>query len=94
MVRAVLKGIQDTIANPEEAYEISKKYVENLDQADEKIQKQVLATSIELWKTNRPGFTEPEAWENMHAILLEMGLISEPLDLSAAYRNNFLPEGP
>lgn len=92
MLRATLKGIQYTIDNPDEAYEISKKYVENLAQADEKIQKQVLATSIALWKTSRPGYSEPKAWENMQSVLLEMGLMSEALDLQAAYDNSFVPE--
>ena len=32
MVTATLKGIQDAIADPDEAYEISKKYVEKLAQ--------------------------------------------------------------
>ena len=94
MLRATLKGIQYTIDNPAEAYEISKKYVENLAQADEKIQKQVLATSIELWKTSTPGFSEPKAWDNMQSVLLEMGLITQKLDLTAAFNNSFLPEKP
>lgn len=94
MVRATLKGIQDAAANPDEAYEISKKYVENLEQADPVIQKQVLAKSIELWQIGRPGYSEPQAWENMHRILLEMGLLTQAQDLSAAYSNDFLPEGP
>ena len=94
MLRATLKGIQYTIDNPDEAYEISKKYVENLAQADEKIQKQVLATSIELWKTSTPGFSEPKAWDNMQSVLLEMGLMSQTLDLTAAFNNTFLPAKP
>jgi NitT/TauT family transport system substrate-binding protein len=94
MLRATLKGIQATIDNPTDAYEISKKYVENLAQADEKIQKQVLATSIELWKTSTPGFSEPKAWENMQAVLLDMGLMTQALDLQAAYNNSFLPDKP
>lgn len=93
MVRATLKGIQYTIDNPDEAYEISKKYVEALANADEKVQKQVLATSIDLWHTDRPGYIEMQAWENMHEILLEMGLVTEPLDLNKAYSTEFLPEG-
>ena len=39
MTQAFLKGLQDTIVNPDEAYEISKKYVDNLSQADESVQK-------------------------------------------------------
>jgi NitT/TauT family transport system substrate-binding protein len=92
MVRATLKGIADTIANPDEAYELSKKHVENLAQADAAVQKQVLATSIDLWKTDQPGHTKPPAWENMQKVLLDMGLLSTPLDLSQAFSNEYLPK--
>jgi len=91
MVRALLLGIQDTAANPDEAYEISKKYVENLAQADEAVQKQVLAASIEFWQLSKPGYTEPAAWENMQTVLVEMGLLAGPIDLNAAYTNDYLP---
>ena len=92
MLRAMLKGIQDTIQNPDEAYNISKKYVEALAQADEEVQKEVLRTSIELWKTDRPGYSAPESWQNMQTVLVDMGLLKEPLDLNAAFRNDFLAE--
>jgi len=91
MVRATLKGLQDTINNPEEAYQISKRYVENLAQADETVQKKILATSIELWKTDRLGYSDPVAWQNMQDVLLSMGWLKAPLDLSAAFSNDFLP---
>jgi len=92
VVRALLRGIQDTATNPDEAYEISKKYVENLAQADETVQKQVLAASIDFWQLETPGYTDPQAWENMQKVLLEMGLLNAPIDLSAAYTNAYLPE--
>jgi NitT/TauT family transport system substrate-binding protein len=92
MVRAVQRGIQATAANPDEAYEISKKYVENLAQADETVQKQVLAASISFWQLEQPGFTDPVAWQNMQKVLLDMGLLQAPIDLAAAYSNAYLPE--
>lgn len=92
MVGAILKATQDAIANPDEAYTISKKYVEALAQADEKIQKQVLAASIELWKADRPGFSEPQAWENMQKVLLDMGLLKQAQELKNAFTNDYLPK--
>ena len=92
MVAATLKGIQYTIDHPDEAFEISKKYVDNLENADQAVQKQVLLNSIEQWKTSTPGFSTPDAWENMQNILLKMGLLTDPLDLSQAYSNSYLPQ--
>lgn len=92
MLRAILKGIEETIAQPDEAYEISKKYVEALAQADETVQKKVLAVSIDLWKTDQPGYSDPQAWENMQKVLLDMGLLTQPQELEKAFRNDLLPE--
>lgn len=91
-IRAFLRGMQDTIDNPDEAYQISKKYVENLSQADETVQKQVLDASIAMWKAPQPGRSDPKAWENMQNVLLEMKMYSQPLDLGRAYSNDFLPQ--
>ncbi|BAJ62782.1 ABC transporter substrate-binding protein [Anaerolinea thermophila] len=91
MVRALIKGLDATIANPDEAYELSKKHVENLAQADASVQKAVLTSSIELWKAERLGYSNPKGWENMQEVLLSMGLLSEPQDLSKAFTNEFVP---
>jgi NitT/TauT family transport system substrate-binding protein len=87
-VGALLKGIADTLADPDEAYAISKEYVEGLDDS----RTAVLEASLPLWETEQPGYTSPDSWESTQAILLEMGFLSEPLaDLEAAYSNDFLP---
>jgi len=91
MVAALLHGISDTIADPQAAYQTSLGYVDNLAQADATVQKQVLATTIELWKADRLGYSDPKAWDNMQAVLLDMGLLSQPLDLSKAFTNEFVP---
>lgn len=90
MVRAFLRGLADTIANPDEAYEISKLYVENLGATDEAVQKEVLAASIAFWQAEPLGNSDPEAWENMQNLLLEMMLLTEPLDLNKAFTNDFI----
>jgi len=90
MAQAVLRGIADTLNNPEEAFEICKKYVEGLDQANQDVQFEVLQASIAYWQAERLGYSNPQAWENMQKTLLSMGLLSQPLDLSKAYTNDFI----
>ena len=90
MMHAFLRGLEDTIANPDEAYEISKKYVENLGETDEAVQKEVLAASIEFWRAETLGYSDPAAWEKMQTVLLNMGLLAEPLDLNKAFTNDFI----
>jgi len=91
MVRAILKGIADTVAKPDEAYDISTKFVETLAQADSKVQKEILSTTISMWQTDPLGYSELKAWENMQNVLIEMELISSPVDLSKAVTNEFIP---
>jgi NitT/TauT family transport system substrate-binding protein len=91
MVRASLRGLADTIADPEAAFEISKRYVEGLDQADQAVQRQVLAASLEFWRADRLGYSDPEAWNNMQQVLLAMGSLSTSIDIQRAYSNDFLP---
>ncbi len=90
MVNAFLNGLIDASADPQEAFRLSQAYVEGLE-AEDAVQQQVLATSIELWRGERPGFSDPHVWENTQQILLEMGLLAEPLDLAQAFTNEFVP---
>jgi len=90
-VGAFLKGLTDTIANPDEAFKASESYIPNFADLDEDVQKQVLETSIEQWKAQRLGYSDPQAWENMQDVLLDMGLITEKMDLSKAFTNEFIP---
>lgn len=90
-VGAFVKGLQYTIEHPDEIYDLSANHIPNHADLDEAVQKQVLATSAEMWKADRLGYSDPQAWENMQSVLLEMGLISEGLDLSKAFTNEFVP---
>lgn len=92
MDQAILKGIADTIANPDEAYQICLKYVEGLTQADQAIQKEVLTASIEFWKADQLGYSDPQAWQNTQQVLLDMGFLAKPLELNEAFSNDFLHE--
>jgi NitT/TauT family transport system substrate-binding protein len=90
-VGAFLKGLKDTIANPDEAIQLSESHIPNFSELDASVQKQVLTTSIEQWQADRLGYSDPKAWENMQDVLLDMGLLTEKQDLSKAFTNEFVP---
>lgn len=95
MTEATLQGIRFTQQNPDEAFEICKKYVDNLaDLSDEEqqVQRRVLDASIALYHVEQNGATEQQTWQNMQNILLDMGLLTEELDLDQVYSNDFLPD--
>jgi NitT/TauT family transport system substrate-binding protein len=90
LVQATLHGVAVSLSDPEEAFEICKKYVENLTQADESVQKQILAASMDFWRAQELGTSDLQSWENMQDVLLSMGLLAGPLDLNAAFTNDFV----
>jgi NitT/TauT family transport system substrate-binding protein len=92
MVRAFRKSLEYTANNPEEAWEISKKYVDNLGDDVALIQKEVLRESIELWQI------EPETksaqkirWNNMMNVLLEIGMMKNEVNIEDVFTDEFLP---
>lgn len=86
-VNAFMRGLRDTLADPDAAYEISKKYVEGLDDS----RKGVLEASLPLWGAEPLGRTDPASWAVTQDILIEMGLLSGPLpDLDKSYTNEFV----
>jgi len=89
-VQAFLRGLADTIADPEEAYQISMQYVEGLDKADKAVQMEVLVQSIEFWRADLLGFSEQAAWENMLSVLLDMGLLLDSVPVEEAFTNQFI----
>ena len=90
-IEALLKGIADTLADPDEAYEISKSYVEDLTDLDRELHFEILNQSMMLWETETLGYSEPAGWVNMQAVLLDMGLLTETQDLDKAFTNDLLP---
>ena len=89
MVSATMKSIQFAVENPEEAYQHCFKYIEGLEDADQEVQKQVLESSLALYQTDPYGYSNPQAWENMQEVLLDMGLMKAEINLAEAYTNEF-----
>ena len=91
MVDATVRGLADAIAEPGEAFSVSEKYVEGLGGQGAETQRIVLGETIKLWEAVRLGYSDLSAWERTQAVLLEIGLLTEPQDVEAAFTNEFLP---
>ncbi len=92
MVTALLHGLRDTIADPDAAFEIAKKYVEGLgtDPETDAAQRQVLAASIELWQADEPGLSSAADWETTLAVLREAGLLKIDMAAEDVFTNYFV----
>lgn len=87
MVRAFLRGLRYTIENPDEAFEISKKYVPEMKED----QKEVLKEAIKFWTSLHLGRTEKADWEATLKALKDMGLITTEVQVEKAFTNEFVP---
>jgi NitT/TauT family transport system substrate-binding protein len=86
-VRAMVRGLADTLADPAGAYEISKKFVEGLDDS----RMNVLEASLPIWEADVLGYTDARSWDKTQEILLQMGLLDAPVEnLDKAYTNEFI----
>jgi putative riboflavin transport system substrate-binding protein len=89
-VRALEKGIADSVANPSEALQIS---VEALPEAGGKnlaTTKAVLDASIALWKASHIGLTRLEDWQAMERFMREAGFIQKDVDVTKAFTNDYV----
>lgn len=57
------------------------------------LQLEVLLATTALWDADQLGFSDLSSWESTQETLITMGFVSEPIDLEAAFTNDFLPEG-
>lgn len=89
-VQAFLHGLADTIADPEQAYQTSLAYVEELDKADQDVQMEVLLQSIDLWRADRLGYSDLAAWQNMLEVLTNMGSVPSSIAVEEAFTNQFI----
>ncbi|HHE72302.1 MAG TPA: myristoyl transferase [Chloroflexi bacterium] len=88
-VRAFLRGLSDTLADPDAAFETSKKYVEGLEENAE-VQRAVLTASIALWQTPTPGMMQAEPWARAQDVMLQAGLIERPTPVDELFTNAFI----
>jgi len=88
--RAFLKGLADTLADPDAAFEICKKYVEGLEE-NEDVQRAVLDATLLYWQGDPLGASDPAAWQRTVEVMSEIGLLAGPVAAESAFTNDYLP---
>jgi NitT/TauT family transport system substrate-binding protein len=90
-VSATLKGLQEVIANPTEAVQISQSYVPGMNVASATA---VLQATIPIWQGSaqtRLGFNDSATWQSMTQFLVSQKIIPPVSDVTQAYTNSALP---
>ncbi len=86
-VQATIQGLQEVIANPTEAVQISKSYVPGMNTTTAMT---VLQATIPIWKgsgQNPLGYNDSATWQSMQQFLVAQKIIPSAQDLSQAYTN-------
>lgn len=88
------RGIALTVAEPEQAFEASRGFVENLDAS----RLEVLRATVPLFSSpysgvNGVGATDPRRWQQLLAFLKSTGRLDTDLPADAFYSNDYLPNG-
>jgi len=88
-VDAFLKGLQDVLDDPDAAFDISKKYIEGLEE-NAPAQRAVLDTSIEYWRASDLGRFDVESWQQAQTVMAEIGLIEQTMPVESLFTNAFV----
>src|SRR5512139_1561105 len=93
-VRAILRGLKDALADPELAFNTSKKFVEGLgsDPQKDEIQRKVLNETLKLWQAPELGRTDPAMWDQTQQVLINMGLLTEKIPNEQLFTNQFVDD--
>ncbi len=90
VVRAFLRGLQDTIAEPDAAFAVARKAIPEMDEATATLQRAVLDEAISFWQGDTLGASDPAAWEESVSLLAKLGLISAAVKPEDLYTNRFV----
>jgi NitT/TauT family transport system substrate-binding protein len=91
VVRAFIRGLKDTLADPDAAFAIARKYIPEMDDKTAKLQRNVLQESIAFWQAKQLGQSDPTAWQDSVDLLTSLGLLTTKVAPEELYTNSFVP---
>lgn len=94
MIRATLKAIDYTLANPDAAFEIALKFVPEAGGDNRTANRAVFDASLAYWTPQpgqQPGATAPADWQAAAELLARIGLVERVVESAALFSNDYLP---
>ncbi len=89
-VTATVRGLRDTLDNPDEAFEISLGYIPEANLGTPEFERVVLQESLPYWEAEQLGTMQPEMWQQSHQFLLDLDLLQSPIVVEQAFTNEFV----
>ncbi|HYH01822.1 MAG TPA: ABC transporter substrate-binding protein [Bacillota bacterium] len=95
MVAATLKGMRYALSHRDETWNICQKYLPGLGNEQQKLEKEVLLTSMQLWEnayTRKKGLgqSNPKDWETSQQLMKELGLIKQTTPVNQLLNLSFI----
>ncbi|PDV98375.1 ABC transporter substrate-binding protein [Candidatus Viridilinea mediisalina] len=95
-IRAALRGLQDTLDNPDLAFDLSLAFIPEAQLSDVELQRQVLIESLPYWHSSITaaeglGFTDIAVWQRTEQFMRDVNLLAGPVAVEEAFTNEFLP---
>jgi NitT/TauT family transport system substrate-binding protein len=92
MVRAMVRGIQFTLDNPDEAFDITVEAWVPEAAGNAETERAVLEASLPFWENEAIGVLPRSAWESSQQFMLDAGLVETAVELDEVYTNRFAEE--
>ena len=94
-VRATRRGLEATLADPDEAFELSLAYIPELASDQQPFQRKVLQATLDYWRTpdtdeHGLGWLNPPAWRATYTFLRDSAILAQETDPDQAYSVEFL----
>lgn len=86
-VQATIKGLNEVLANPSEALQISRDFIPGMNMVTAQDE---LQATLPIWRGtagHTPGYNDPATWQSMAQFMVGQGLIPGDLDVKQAFLN-------
>ena len=90
VVGAMQRGLQDTLDDPEAAFEICRQHVPEITDESAPLQRAVLDAALRFWQAEPLGRSDPGAWQASLDFMRESGMVEGALEAESLYSNEFV----